>query len=73
MLTYRLNGEKGNTKLQMDKLYTQKIDEEIDDAFETVGIIVRAKIERLCNEKKFIEAQELENALIIINNTDYHI
>ena len=57
----------------MDKLYTQKIDEEIDDAFETVGIIVRAKIERLFNEKKFIEAQELENALIIINNTDYHI
>ena len=57
----------------MDKLYTQKIDDEIDDAFKTVGIIVRAKIERLFNEKKFIEAQELENALIIINNTDYHI
>ena len=57
----------------MDKLYTQKIDNEIDDAFETVGIIVRAKIERLFNENKFIEAQELENALIIINNTDYHI
>lgn len=62
----------------MDKTFTQKIQghptsaREIEDAFETVGIIVRAKIERLCNENKFEEAQELENALIKINNADYN-
>lgn len=60
----------------MDKTFTQTIKgdrgDEIKDAFETVGIIVRAKIERLCNDRKYIEAQELEEALIILNNTDYN-
>lgn len=55
----------------MDREYTQHIDKEIDDAFETVGIIIRAKINRLCNELKYDEAAELDKALILINNTDY--
>lgn len=55
----------------MDTEYTQHIDKEIDDAFETVGIIVRAKINRLCNELKHDEAEELYKALNLINNTDY--
>lgn len=45
---------------------------EIEDAFKTVGIIIRAKIERLCNEGKYEEAQELEKALIKINTADYN-
>lgn len=55
----------------MDREYTQHIDKEIDDAFEIVGIIIRAKINRLCNELKHDEAAELDKALILINNTDY--
>ena len=55
----------------MDREYTQHIDKEIDDAFETVGIIIRAKINRLCNELKHDEAAELDKALILINNTDF--
>lgn len=55
----------------MDREYTQHIDKEIDDAFETVGIIIRAKINRLCNELKHDEAEELYKALNLINNTDY--
>ena len=55
----------------MNRVYTQNINPEIDDAFETVGIIIRAKIERLCNNAEYIAAKELEDALIKINNTDY--
>lgn len=60
------------------KVFEQKIEgnpkaaQEIEDAFKTIGIIVRAKIERLVNEGKFQEAQELENALININKADYN-
>lgn len=62
----------------MDRVFTQKIQgyptsaKEIEDAFQTVGIIVRAKIERLCNEQKFEEAKKLEKALVEINNADYN-
>lgn len=66
----------------MNRVFTQKFEisedgfqraaDELEDAFKTVGIIVRAKIERLCNEKKYEEAKELEKALITINNTDYN-
>ena len=66
----------------MDRVFTQKIEvseggfqnagKEIEDAFQTVGIIVSAKIERLCNEEKYEEAKELERALITINNADYN-
>lgn len=66
----------------MDRVFTQKIEVqedgfqnagvEIEDAFKTVGIVIRAKIERLCNDGKHEEAKELEKALIIINNTDYN-
>lgn len=66
----------------MDRVFTQKIETfkggfpnagtEIEDAFQTVGTIIRAKIERLCNDGKYEEAKELENALITINNADYN-
>ena len=62
----------------MYRVFTQKIDgyqkaaEEIEDAFQTVGVMIRAKIDRLCNENKYEEAKELERALIIINNADYN-
>lgn len=55
----------------MGRENTQYTDKEIDDAFETVGIIIRAKINRLCNELKHDEADELYKALNLINNTDY--
>lgn len=57
----------------MDRVYTQNLDPEIDDAFETVGIIVRAKIEQLGNSGEYNMAKELEDALIKINNTDYSL
>lgn len=63
----------------MDMTFTQKIEgyptsaKEIEDAFQTVGIMIRAKINRLCNDNNYAEAEELEKALIIINNTDYNI
>lgn len=60
----------------MDRTFTQNIEgdrnNEIRDSFETVGIVVRAKIERLCNDGDFQQAKELEKALIIINNADYN-
>lgn len=67
----------------MDREFTQKIDtygnpfsvstgKEAEEAFKTVGIVVRAKIERLCNERRYEEAKELEKALITINNADYN-
>ena len=62
----------------MDRTFTQKLNgertaaKEIEEAFKTVGIVARAKIERLCSEGKTEEAQQLENALCIINNTDYN-
>lgn len=46
--------------------------DEVKEAFDTVGIIVRAKINRLCNENKHSEAEKLEKALIAINNADYN-
>ena len=55
----------------MDREYTQHIDKEVDDAFETVEIIVRAKINRLFNESRHDEAAELDKALTLINNTDF--
>jgi hypothetical protein len=42
--------------------------EEIIDAFKTVGIIIRAKIERFCNEGRFNQAKELEEAYNVVNN-----
>lgn len=45
---------------------------EIEDAFKTAGIIIRAKIERLYNDRKYEEAQELEKALIKINTVNYN-
>lgn len=41
--------------------------DEIHDAFQTVGIMIRAKINSLCNEHKFIEAEEIQKAYDIIN------
>ena len=67
----------------MDREFTQTIEtygnpfsvssgKEAEEAFKTVGIVVRAKIERLCNEGRYEEAKELEKALITINNADYN-
>lgn len=67
----------------MDREFTQTIEtyghpfsvstgKEAEEAFKTVGIVVRAKIERLCNERRYEEAKELEKALITINNADYN-
>ena len=67
----------------MDREFTQTIEtcghpfsvsagKEVEDAFKTVGIVVRAKIEWLCSERRYEEAKELENALITINNADYN-
>lgn len=57
----------------MDRVFTQNLDIELNDAFATVGIVIRAKINRLCNEGKHDEAIKLEEALKLINNTDYKV
>jgi len=41
--------------------------DEIEDAFQTVGIIIRAKINDLCNQRKFNEAEEIQEAYDTIN------
>ena len=41
--------------------------EEIDDAFQTIGIIIRAKINDLCNQERFSEAEEIQEAYDKIN------
>ncbi len=46
---------------------TQREMDEITDAYQTVGILVRAKIHALCNEHRFIEAEELQKGHDIIN------
>ena len=61
-----------NLKIEVSEGGFQNASKEIEDAFQTVGIILRAKIERLCNEEKYDEAEELEKALITINNADYN-
>ncbi len=71
-------GKEIKCNCEMDRVFTQKIEgnpicaKEIEDAFKTMGIVVRAKIERLCNEGKYDEAETLEMALIKINNADYN-
>ena len=46
---------------------------EVRDAFDSVEIIVKAKIERLCNAGKYDEASALEAALNLIGETDYSV
>ena len=48
--------------------YTDKVRLEVEDAFQTVGVMIRAKKERLCNQGRFNEAEELEKAYNVINN-----
>lgn len=47
--------------------WIETVNKETDDAFQTVGILVRAKIELLCNAGKFEEAKELQLAYDVIN------
>jgi len=46
---------------------TEQLKLEVEDAFQTVGIMIRAKKERLCNQGRFIEAEELEKAYNVVN------
>lgn len=41
--------------------------EEITDAFQTVGIMIRAKMDELCNTNKYLSAKELQNAYDVLN------
>lgn len=52
----------------VSKLYKERI-QEINDAVETVCILTRAEIERLCNNGEYTEALKLEGALEIISKT----
>lgn len=44
-----------------------KAEKEIEDAFLTVGIMIRAKVNELCNEYKFDNAQEILDAYEVLN------
>lgn len=48
--------------------YTEQLKQEVEDAFETVGVMIRAKKERLCNQGRFNEAEELEKAYNVVND-----
>lgn len=41
--------------------------DEITVAYQTVGVMLRARIKELCNEHRFIEAEELQKGYNIIN------
>lgn len=43
------------------------IKKEIEDAFLTVGIMIRAKVNELCNEHKFEDAQKILDAYEVLN------
>lgn len=43
------------------------VEKEIEDAFLTVGIMIRAKVNELCNEHKFEDAQEILDAYEVLN------
>lgn len=69
-----------DTKLHSDLTWThqqlsdfKRVDYELNDAFETIGIMVRAKINRLCNAGKYDEALMLEGALSVIFSQDYKV
>lgn len=46
------------------------VQEETIDQFEAVGIHIRAKINRLCNEHKWNEAKVLEQAYLVLFGSD---
>lgn len=69
-----------DTRLHNDLTWTHQqlsdfdlVDYELNDAFASVGIMVRAKINRLCNEEKYEEALMLEGALSVIFSQDYNL
>lgn len=41
--------------------------EELNDAYKTVGILLRAKINSLTNDRCYIQAEELQKCYDIIN------
>lgn len=45
----------------------KRVRQETDDAFQTVGTEIRARVNVLCNEAKFDDAKELDNAYNVIN------
>lgn len=49
------------------ELKKYKESDTIFEAFQTVGIMIRAKVNELCNDGKFIEAEEIEKAYKTIN------
>ena len=60
-------------KVKLPESRNPKVISEAQDVFDFVEIIVKAKIERLCNAGKFDEASALEAALNLIGETDYSV
>lgn len=59
--------------LKLPKTRNPKVISEMQDAFDSVEIVIKAKIGRLCNEGRYVEAARLENALNLISETDFSI
>ena len=47
--------------------------DEVTDAYQTVGILLRARMGKLCNEQKYEQAEELQMAYDIINKYNDNI
>ena len=60
-------------KVKLPESRNPKVISEAQDVFGFVEIIVKAKIERLCNAGKYDEASALEAALNLIGETDYSV
>ena len=54
-------------KIPRKKVRKMKPKDEIQEAFLTVGIVVRARIEELCNKHKWQDAEEIQEAYNCIN------
>jgi hypothetical protein len=66
---YSKNGKCAGTEECHECMWENKFKSynEVEDAFKTAGIIIRAKINDLCNQKRFSEAEEIQEAYDKIN------
>lgn len=68
---YSKNGKCAGTEecheCMWENKFKQKSYNEVEDAFQTAGIIIRAKINDLCNQERFSEAEEIQEAYDKIN------
>lgn len=58
--------------LMYNERFKEQAENEIEEAFQTVGIVIRARINDLGNQERFYEAGEIQKAYDIINKYFYN-